>query len=76
MTLLNMLAGYKTYLSAIGLVGLGIYQLSTGDIPTGIQSILGAAAAASLKNAIATTAVVVAPTPARPVPIAIPPTST
>lgn len=36
--LLDLLPGYKTYLAGVGLIGLGLYQLSQGDIPSAIQS--------------------------------------
>jgi hypothetical protein len=47
-----ILSGKKTYLAAIGLVGLAVFQFSTGDIPGGIQSLLGAAAAFGLRSAV------------------------
>lgn len=66
MGFLAALSGYKTYISALGLLGLGIFQLSTGSFQAGLQSILAGAAAASLKSAIATgpTPPVVTPVPA------------
>lgn len=36
---LSWLSGIKTYIAGIGLVGLGIHQLSQGDIQVGIESI-------------------------------------
>jgi hypothetical protein len=53
MAILNLLSGYKTYLSAAGLVGLAVYQISQGQIESGAQSFLGALAAAGLRHAIA-----------------------
>ena len=47
------LTGWKTYLTAIGLLGLAIYQFSTEQYEAGIQSLLAAAAASGLRNAIA-----------------------
>lgn len=47
-----MLTGYKTYLAAAGLVGLGIYQLSQGDIQGAIHSFGEALAAFGLRVAI------------------------
>ena len=37
---LDILAGYKTYIAALGLIGLGIYQLSSGDLATGGHTLL------------------------------------
>lgn len=48
-----MMNGYKTYVAAAGLAGLGLYQLSQGDIQAGIQSIFGALGAFGLRSAIA-----------------------
>jgi hypothetical protein len=48
---LNILQGKKTYLAALGLVGLAVYQFSVGNVPGGIQSLLGAAAAFGLRDA-------------------------
>ena len=28
---LDILAGYKTYIAALGLLGLGVYQITNGD---------------------------------------------
>jgi hypothetical protein len=53
MAVLNLLSGYKTYLAAAGLVGLGVYQISQGQFETGAQSLLGALTAAGLRHAIA-----------------------
>ncbi|GIW83077.1 MAG: hypothetical protein KatS3mg105_4884 [Gemmatales bacterium] len=35
---LDLFAGWKTYLTGIGLIGLGIYQLSTGALEAGLAS--------------------------------------
>ncbi len=43
----------KTVLSAIGLIGLGVYQISQGQYETGIQSILAGLAMLGLRHAIA-----------------------
>jgi hypothetical protein len=37
---LDWLQGWKTYLAGAGLIGLGVYQISQGQIEQGIQSIL------------------------------------
>lgn len=41
-TLLNFgpFSGFKTTVAAVGLVALGVYQLTTGDVVTGGQSIV------------------------------------
>jgi hypothetical protein len=52
MSLLDLLSGYKTYVAAIGLVGLAVYQFSQGQIDTGVQSLLAALAAAGLRHAV------------------------
>jgi len=46
------LTGLKTYVAAAGLLGLAIYQFSLGNYEAAIQSLLAAAAAAGLRNAI------------------------
>ena len=48
-----MLDGYKTYIAAIGLWGLAIYQASTGHYNEAVQSFLAGLAALGLRNAIA-----------------------
>ena len=53
MAFLNVLDGYKTYIAAAGLVGLSLFQFSTGQIPLGFQTLFSALAAAGLRNAIA-----------------------
>jgi hypothetical protein len=53
MAIFTLLSGYKTYLAAVGLVGLAVYQVSQGQLETGIQSFLAAAAATGLRHAIA-----------------------
>lgn len=52
-TLLTLLRGRKTYLSALGLFGLAAYQLSTGDYGTALQSVLAGLAAIGVRDAIA-----------------------
>jgi hypothetical protein len=51
--ILNLLNGYKTYIAALGLVGLAVYQVSQGEYDQAVQSFLGALAAAGLRSAIA-----------------------
>jgi hypothetical protein len=46
------LNGYKTYIAAIGLFGLAVYQFSQDQIVEGVQSILAGLAAAGLRQAI------------------------
>ena len=55
MACLDSLNGYKTYVAAIGLGGLAVYQFSQGQIDTGVQSLLAALAAAGLRHAVAKT---------------------
>ncbi len=50
---MSFLSGYKTYIAAIGLIGLGIYQASKGDIDTGVQSIIQGIAIITGRQAIA-----------------------
>lgn len=53
---LGLLPGAKTYIAALGLLGLAAYQASTGDYTDALQSFLGGLAAAGLRAAVATTA--------------------
>lgn len=46
------LTGLKTYIAAAGLACLAIYQFSIGNYEAGFQSLMAAAAAAGLRNAI------------------------
>ncbi len=48
-----MLKGYKTYIAAAGLLGLAIFQFSTGQVAPGLQSLFAALSAAGLRGAIA-----------------------
>jgi hypothetical protein len=52
MFILTFINGYKTYLAAVGLVGLSAYQLSVGQYNQATQSLLAALATAGLRNAI------------------------
>lgn len=49
-----MLDGYKTYLAALGLAGLAIYQLSQGQTEDAIKTFTQALAVLGLRRAIAT----------------------
>lgn len=40
--------GFKTWLSAIGMAALGIYQITEGQLETGIQTVLAAVALVGL----------------------------
>lgn len=51
-----MLEGKKTYIAAIGFVGLAIFQYWTGDYVQGSNSILAALTAFGLRQAVATAA--------------------
>jgi hypothetical protein len=53
MAILALLSGYKTYLAAVGLVGLAVYQISQGQIETALQSFLAAVTATGLRHAVA-----------------------
>lgn len=48
----DILAGNKSYIAAIGLIGLGIYQLTQKDYVAGIQSFIAAFAAFGIRNAV------------------------
>lgn len=47
------LDGYKTYLAALGLFGLALYQLSQGEIEAGVKTATQALAILGLRRAIA-----------------------
>ena len=53
MAIFSLLSGYKTYLAGVGLVGLGVYQVSQGQFATSIQSFLAALATVGLRHAVA-----------------------
>ena len=53
MALLAKLKGFKTYLAAIGLVGLSAYQFSTGQVVEGVHNLFMALTAVGLRGAIA-----------------------
>ena len=53
MALLGKLDGYKTYLGAIGLLALAIFQFATGNIPMGFHSLFLAITSSGLRAAIA-----------------------
>jgi hypothetical protein len=48
MGILSLLTGYKTYIAVAGLLGLALYQASTGQLDLALQSLLGGLAAAGL----------------------------
>lgn len=50
--MLELVNGWKTYLAALGLVGLSLHQLSQGQYDQAIQSFLAALAALGLRHAI------------------------
>lgn len=65
--------GYKTYVAAAGLIGLGVYQISTYDadisnVHTGVETILAGLGMLGLRHAIpaVTPAPAPAPAPAAP----------
>ncbi|MCA1685767.1 MAG: hypothetical protein LC745_07215, partial [Planctomycetia bacterium] len=51
-TIFSVLTGYKTYIAAVGLLGLSIYQASQGQFDQAAQSLFGALAAVGLHSAI------------------------
>jgi hypothetical protein len=51
-TVLAKLKGKKTYIAAVGLAGLSVFQLSQGNVD-GLQTLLQALAAAGLRDAVA-----------------------
>ncbi len=48
----DFLPRWKTYVAAIGLVGLTVYQLSVGDVSAALQSLMAALAALGVRHAI------------------------
>lgn len=50
--ILKKLQGKKTYLAAAGFMLLGVFQLSSGQVPMGIQSLMAALTAFGLRSAI------------------------
>lgn len=48
----GMLSGYKTYIAALGLLGLAVYQATTGDFKTAIETLFAAMTAAGIRHAI------------------------
>lgn len=62
---MNFLSGYKTYIAAVGLAGLALYQLSQAQFELAMQSFLAALAAAGLRDAVAKA---VPPAPPEPTP--------
>jgi len=36
---LDWLNGYKTYLGGLGMIGLGVYQISQGEVEAGLKSL-------------------------------------
>lgn len=53
MSIVSIFQGYKTYVAALGLLGLALYQASLGEFETAAQAFLAALAAAGLRDAIA-----------------------
>lgn len=50
---LDFLAGYRSYVAAAGLVGLGVYQFAGGDAAAGVQSVLAGLAVLGVRKAAA-----------------------
>lgn len=45
-------SGWKTYVAGIGLIGLGVYQISQGQYEAALQSIAAGIAALGLRHAV------------------------
>ena len=54
LVIIKFLAGYKTYIAAIGLAALSVYQLTQGEGDQAVQTFLQALVAAGLRSAIST----------------------
>ena len=48
----KFLDGYKTVLAALGLIGLGVYQMSQGEMELGLQSLMAGVTALGLRHAV------------------------
>ena len=53
MAFFRVLSGFKTYLAAFGLFGVGLHFLAGGMIGHGLQAVLTGLATAALRRAIA-----------------------
>lgn len=53
----------KTVVAGVGLVALGVYQLTQGNVPVGVQSVLAGVAALGIRHAIAKSTPSVPPAP-------------
>lgn len=51
-SILTILSGYKTYVAAVGLVGLAVYNLSVGDFASAGNNFLLALVAVGLRGAV------------------------
>jgi hypothetical protein len=56
--------GHGTYLAAAGLFALGVFDITSGNVPGGIQSILGGLAAIGIHVSLPTAPTVPATTKA------------
>jgi hypothetical protein len=45
--------GYRTYAAGVGLIGLGVYQLTQGDVDRGLASVMAGLAAFGVRAALA-----------------------
>ena len=50
---LNFLEGSKTNIAAIGLIALGIYELTQGQLEKGIQDVMAGIGLIGLRHAVA-----------------------
>lgn len=71
--LIALTGGYKTYIAAVGLIALGVYDYTQGDATGGTQHLMQGLGLLGLRHALGTTAgpgdgTPVVPTPAGPGP--------
>lgn len=51
-SIFSIFSGYKTYIAAVGLLGLSVYNLSVGDFTAAGNNLLLALAAIGLRHAV------------------------
>jgi len=51
---MTFLAGYRTYIAAIGLLGLAVHQLTEGQVDKALESFFLALAAFGIRKALPT----------------------
>ena len=55
-TLIELLNGKKAYIGAIGLMALGVYELTQGQLEKGLQDIMAGFGLLGLRHAVAKSA--------------------